>query len=123
MHVTGWSRYQGILVFALVLLTCSALFAGVTASIAGTVKDATGASVAGATVTATNAGTGVSQTQSTNAQGYYSFQYLPIGTYDIVVQQRGFKAYRRSGVVLNVNDALVVDAPLQVGEVKETVNV
>ena len=57
MRVTSWSRHQGILVSALVLLVCGQLFAGVTASISGTVKDPTGATVAGATVTATNTGT------------------------------------------------------------------
>ena len=123
MYVTGWSRYTGILVSALVLLVCGQLFAGVTASVSGTVRDPTGATVAGATVTATNTGTGISQTRATNSVGYYSFQYLPIGNYDVTVQHSGFKAYRRTGIVLNVNDALVVDVSLQVGEVKETVDV
>src|SRR5215471_10400035 len=122
MHVTGWNRYQ-FLVFALVLLCCGSLFAGVTASISGTVKDGSGASIGGATVTATNTGTGIAQTRNTNAQGYYSFQDLPIGAYEVTVRQAGFKTYNRTGLVLNVNDAEVVDAVLQVGEVKETVTV
>ena len=122
MHVTGWNRYQ-FLVFALVLLCCGSLFAGVTASISGTVKDGSGASIGGATVIATNTGTGIAQTQTTNAQGYYSFQDLPIGAYEVTVQQSGFKTYHRTGLGLNVNDAEVVDAVLQVGEVRETVTV
>src|SRR5712692_8517035 len=123
MHVTGWSRYQGILIFALVLLLCGQLFAGVTASISGTVKDPSGATITGATVTATNTDTGIAQTQKTNAAGFYSFQSLPLGHYDVQVEQTGFKTFRQTGLVLDVNAALVVDASLKVGDVKEVVQV
>jgi outer membrane receptor protein involved in Fe transport len=96
---------------------------GVTTSISGTVKDATGATVAGATVTATNVDTGIAQTQPTNTAGFYSFQSLPLGHYALEVQQPGFKAFRQTGLVLDVNSALTVDVTLQVGEVKEVVQV
>jgi len=115
MRATGWSRHQLVLIFVLVLLFSGQLFAGVTASISGTVKDASGATVAGATVIATNTETGISQKETTNAQGYYSFPYLPVGTYDVSIQQTGFRAFHNTGIVLLVNDAAVVDASLQVG--------
>jgi hypothetical protein len=121
MHVTGWSRYQGIL--ALVLLGCGQLFAGVTASISGTVKDPSGATVTGATVTATNTDTRIAQTQKTNTAGFYSFQSLPLGPYDVQVEQTGFKTFRQTGLVLDVNAAIVVDANLQVGQVSEKIEV
>jgi hypothetical protein len=123
MRATGWGRHQFVLVFALALLFSGQLFAGVTASVSGTVKDSTGAIIAGATVIATNTETGISQKETTNAQGYYSFPYLPVGTYDINIQQTGFRAFHKTGIVLLVNDAAVVDASLQVGEVKEAVEV
>ena len=123
MRITGRSNVQFILVFVLVFLVSSQLFAGVTASISGTVKDSTGATVAGASVTATNTGTGISQKETTNSQGYYSFPNLPVGTYDVSIQQTGFRTFRKTGLVLAVNDATVVDASLQVGEVKEAVEV
>src|SRR5216684_4839973 len=113
---------------AMALLTMTLLiggraFAGVTASISGTVKDATGAAVVGAKVTATNTETSIASSQPTNGQGYYSFQSLPLGHYDIEVQQTGFKLYRQTGLVLDVNAALVVDITLQVGQVSEKVEV
>jgi hypothetical protein len=95
----------------------------VTASISGTVKDPSGASIAGATVTATNTETGISQTQTTNGQGFYSFQSLPLGKYTIDVQEKGFKAYRQRDLTLDVNSALMVDATLQVGQTTEKVEV
>jgi hypothetical protein len=123
MQLAGWIRRQGFLVAALVLLVCSQLFAGVTASISGTVKDPSGASIAGATVTATNTETGISQTQTTNGQGFYSFQSLPLGKYTIDVQEKGFKAYRQRDLTLDVNSALMVDVTLQVGQTTEKVEV
>jgi len=113
---------------AMALLTMTLLiggraFAGVTASISGTVKDTTGAAVVGAKVTATNTETSIASSQPTNGQGFYSFQSLPLGHYDIEVQQTGFKLYRQTGLVLDVNAALVVDVTLQVGQVTEKVEV
>lgn len=112
-----------LLAGAMVCLLSMPVFAGVTASISGTVKDASGAIIAEATVSATNIETGAVQTQHTNAQGFYSFQSLPLGHYDIQVQEAGFKLFRETGLVLDVNAALVVDAVLHVGQVKEVVEV
>ncbi len=112
------------------LLCCLALFvagglvyAGVTASISGTVTDSTGAAIAGAAVTATNIATGVAASQQTNSQGFYSFQSLALGTYTIEVVQKGFKTYKQTSLVLDVNSALVVDVSLQIGQNSETIEV
>lgn len=105
------------------LLVAGAAYAAVTASISGTVTDSSGAAVVGATVTATNVATAVAVSQQTNSQGYYSFQSLPLGTYTIEVAQKGFKSYKQTGLVLDVNSALVVDVSLQVGQNTETVEV
>ena len=109
--------------FLLVLVAASLTHAGITASISGTVTDSSGAAIVGATVTATNVETGVAETQQTNAQGFYSFQSLPLGKYTVEVAQKGFKGYRQTGLVLEVNQALVVDVSLQVGQTTETVEV
>ena len=90
MQVSRLGKYLGALVFAVILLVGGHVYAGVTASISGTVKDATGAVVVGTKVTATNTETSIVSTQATNTDGYYSFQSLPLGHYDIQVQQSGF---------------------------------
>jgi Carboxypeptidase regulatory-like domain/TonB dependent receptor len=123
MFVTECSRRRGVLLFGIILLLCGQVFAGVTASISGTVKDPSGAAIAGATVTATNTGTGIAQTQTTNGQGYFSFQSLPLGKYTVDIQQKGFKAYRRTELTLDVDAALTVDVTLQVGQTTEKVEV
>jgi hypothetical protein len=116
-------RLRILALFLIVFLAGSLALAGVTASISGTVTDTSGAAVVAATVTATNVETRVAVTQQTNSQGFYSFQSLPLGTYTIDVEQKGFKTYRQTGLVLDVNSALVVDVALQVGQNTETVEV
>jgi len=121
---SGVSRLlRAMALLAMTLLIGGRAFAGVTASISGTVKDTTGAAVVGAKVTATNTETSIASTQPTNGQGFYSFQSLPLGHYNIEVQQTGFKDYRQTGLVLDVNAALVVDVTLQVGQLTEKVEV
>jgi hypothetical protein len=121
----GTQKLQRMLLTLLVILPLfgATALASVTASISGTVKDPSGATVVGATVIATSAETGIAQTLHTNEQGYYSFQSLPLGHYSIDVQQSGFKSFRETGLVLDVNSALVVDVTLQVGEVKESMTI
>ncbi|MBV9342153.1 MAG: TonB-dependent receptor [Acidobacteria bacterium] len=117
------TRRESVLIAAVTLLVCGQVFAGVTASISGTVHDPSGAAIVGASVTATNTATGIKQTLTTNGQGFYSFQSLPLGTYTLDVQQRGFRAYRQTDITLDVNDALTVDATLQVGQTAEKIEV
>ena len=115
--------FLSLIGLAIVLFVATALHAGVTASISGTVTDASGAAVQGAKVTATQVDTGVAMTLETNAQGFYSFQSLPLGKYTISVEQKGFKSYEQTNLVLDVNSSLVVDVSLQVGQSTEKVEV
>jgi Carboxypeptidase regulatory-like domain len=123
MQTSRIGIYFGLLVFALLLISSGRMRASVTASISGTVTDPSGAIVPHCTVTATSAETGVSTTQTTNAQGFYSFPSLALGTYSIKVEQAGFKAYTETGLVLDVNTALAVDVKLQIGQSTEQVQV
>ena len=102
---------------ALLLLAMSApLFAADGGSLLGTVSDQHDAVVAGATVTVTAATTGVKQSVVTDGRGFYSFQNLPVGTYDVAMDAAGFKPLRRTGVVINVDSKSVVDVSLSIGE-------
>ncbi len=97
--------------------------ASVGGSISGVVKDQSGAVVPGVTVIATNTLTGIKQKAVTDAQGFYAFPALSVGRYEIDVQQSGFKHLRQTGLVINVNTALRVDATLQVGTSTQEVEV
>src|ERR1700734_2250724 len=109
MKISKLAKCLCFLLFALALFFSGRLLAGTSASISGTVTDPSGAVIAGATVTATNVATSVASTQATNSQGFYSFQSLPLGSYTVDVKQNGFKSYVQTGLILDVNSALVVD--------------
>jgi hypothetical protein len=108
---------------ALILLFAGVAWAGEGGSVSGTVKDATDAVVPKVSVTATNTDTGIRQTVATDNRGFYSFPSLPIGHYDLEFQSAAFRPYRRTGIVVDANSSLIVDAVLQIGETTDVVMV
>jgi Carboxypeptidase regulatory-like domain len=98
-------------------------WAGVDGSVSGTVKDASNAVVPNANVDTTNIATGVRYKVTTNDRGFYSFPDLPIGRYNIVIEKTGFRPYQRTGITVDANASLIIDAVLQVGEQTEAVTV
>ena len=66
-----------------------------TATIRGTVTDASGGVLPGATVTITNTGTKDLRTAVTDDRGGYTFASLFNGTYEVKVELEGFKGVRR----------------------------
>jgi outer membrane receptor protein involved in Fe transport len=91
--------------------------------IRGTVTDQTGAAVTGATVAIINEGTNSRREASTGSNGEYLFLEVPVGSYEIDVDQAGFKKYVRKGIVLVLNEVAGVDVVLQLGASTERVEV
>jgi Carboxypeptidase regulatory-like domain/TonB-dependent Receptor Plug Domain len=93
--------------FAIVIV-CASAFTGsvahgqgiVTGTLTATVQDATGAVVVGAKVTVTKTDTNTVFTAATNAQGSFSLNDLPVGIYNVKIEDQGFS-------VLSVNDVHV----------------
>ncbi|HXM60591.1 MAG TPA: carboxypeptidase regulatory-like domain-containing protein [Terriglobales bacterium] len=118
-----FARNGLILSFALVALFALNCWAGAGGSVSGTVKDVSKAVVTNATVKATNLETGVQHQVATNGQGFYSFPDLAIGRYNITIQKTGFKPYQRTGIVIDADSALGVDAVLEIGVRAQAVTV
>jgi len=110
-------------VLAFVLLALALASASITGSISGVVTDKSGAIISGATVVATNTLTGVEATQKTDTKGFYNLPTLAVGTYTLEISQVGFKIYRQTGIVIDANSALRVDASLAVGSISEKIEV
>jgi Carboxypeptidase regulatory-like domain len=89
----------------------------------GTVTDQSGGAVAGATVTLINEGTHATREVQSGANGEYVFLEVSVGTYEIDASSKGFKKYARKGIVLDLNEVVNVDLPLQVGGSTEVVEV
>jgi outer membrane receptor protein involved in Fe transport len=94
-----------------------------TASIVGTVVDASGATLPNAVVTLVNLGTNLKTVAKTDSAGNYIATPLKIGNYSVAVEVQGFKGVTRTGIVLQVQDRLRVDFTLQVGSVSEQITV
>ncbi|MGC1436803.1 MAG: TonB-dependent receptor [Terriglobales bacterium] len=109
--------------YLFLFLAIGITWASIAGSISGLVTDSTGAVIPGATVVATDTQTGVKTTVTTDAKGFYSLPALPVGTYDLQVSQIGFKTYTETGLVINANSALRVDATLSVGTINEKIEV
>jgi hypothetical protein len=107
---------------AIALLTLT-LWASDGGSLLGAITDPSGRAVVGAKVTATETATGVKQTIATDGHGFYSFQSLPVGRYNVEVVAAGFKPLARTGVAIDVNGKAVVDASLTIGDKTDTVTV
>src|SRR3954463_12239347 len=84
----------------------------VTATITGTITDPSGASVAGAKVTAKDLDRGTDWPTTTNGDGFYKLPRLPIGRYEVRVEQQGFQKSVQSPVELQLNQAARLDFEL-----------
>jgi len=112
-------------VLLLALVCASGLLAqDITGSISGTVADPTGAGVPGATVTVTDLERNmVVRTTTTDGAGNYAAPLLPVSKYSVTVEAKGFKKTTQKDITLNVNDKLVVNIKLDVGDVQQEVTV
>src|SRR3984885_13374470 len=108
---------------AIAVLSSALVWASVGGSIAGTVKDPSGRVIPNAEVTLRESTTGISYQTHSDSKGLYTFPVLPVGHYELQVQATGFSGYQRTGVVLDTNAALTLDASLPVGNVAQTVSV
>src|ERR1700677_5123368 len=92
-------------------------------SVSGSVADASGSAVPDAQVTLTSAATGAKQSYTTGGDGLYSFVNLNPGEYRLDVEKAGFKHYKRESVIVQVAQAVRIDAIMEVGAVSQTVEV
>src|ERR1051326_811152 len=100
----------GILCLLLVCVTASAQT--VTGTLSGHVTDKTGAVIPGVKVTAVNATTGAVREATTNAEGFFQFNFVPIGTYDVTSAHDGFRVVKKTGVAVELNNNTVSDFSL-----------
>ncbi len=93
------------------------------ATISGTVADLSGALVAGAIVTGKNTDTGLARTAVTDNTGRYELFSLPVGIYEIHVNQSGFREAIRTGINLALGQDAEVNVVLRLGEASTKVKV
>jgi hypothetical protein len=104
-----------------VVLVASAARAEVGGKITGVVKDQTGSVIPGAAVIITNTQTGVKLTATTDQDGVFTFPVLSVGQYQIDVTSDAFKPYKKTGLVIDINSALLLDVTLQVKDQDQSI--
>ena len=113
-----------VVVIAAVLLVATAASAQSGSSIAGVVKDTTGAVMPGVTVEASSPAL-IEKVRSaiTDAAGQYKIVNLVPGTYTVTFTLTGFNTIRREGIELTAAFTANVNADLKVGSLEETITV
>jgi hypothetical protein len=113
-----------VLVFVLAFLSGNVLVAQeATAVLTGSVKDASGAVIVGAKVTLRNTQTNAARTATTDKDGGYLFNLVPIGNYDLKIEEAGFDTYIRKGITLEINQNARLDVALRIGKASQVVEV
>ena len=122
---TVFIRYIGFLILAFAFLgqIGNLLRAQTAGRISGQVLDQSKASIPGAKVTAVNTATDAQRVVTSDRQGRYVFDDLPIGPYRVSVEATGFQSQVRTGLELSVASTFVVDFTLPAGQVSSAVEV
>lgn len=118
------SRYLYVCCIGCVTMMLSfspALGQTVTGSITGLVTDPSGAVVVGAKVTGQNTETGVTTTAETNGAGVYTLRFLPIGTYTLAVDAKGFSPEKVAPFALEIDQTAKINVGLKIGATATTV--
>ena len=109
----------------LAILVCVSLARGqnVTGSITGVVTDPSGAVLTGANVVAYDLDTGVATPTTTNSDGLFRIEFLPIGHYQVTVTATGFEKGTIAPFSLEVQQTADFKVQLVVGSTTASVNV
>jgi hypothetical protein len=111
-------------VLALAVVIAVPAIAHAQASVAGQVKDASGAVLPGVTVEVSSPAL-IEKVRSvvTAGTGQYRIDLLPPGAYTVSFALPGFRAVKREGIQLTGTFTATIDAELRVGELQETITV
>ncbi|HKW63192.1 MAG TPA: carboxypeptidase-like regulatory domain-containing protein [Candidatus Acidoferrum sp.] len=92
------------------------------ATLTGTVFDASGAVVPDATVTLKNEASGDTRSTKSNGEGYFTFASVPPATYSVTVEKENFKTWTAKSIALTSDDKRnLTGIKLEPGLAKETV--
>ncbi len=109
------------ILFALVAVL--ALNAQQTATLSGTVHDASAGIVESASVKLINAKTGETFAGVTTNKGLYTIPLIKPGDYELVAEAPGFRQYRQTGIRLETGSSARIDFAFEVGAVVDAVTV
>jgi hypothetical protein len=112
-----------VALLVLLLWTSTLLGQASLGAISGTVKDPSGGVIPDAAVIVTNQSTGITTTRTSNADGFYSVEGLPVGQYKVDVKKDGFKESILQGIQIDPGQRRENDVLLSIGSATTQVTV
>lgn len=113
----------GLLAGWALLLAMNVAAQGIYATLTGVVSDPSQAVVSKAKVMLKDAQSGSQRETVANNDGYFTFASVPVGTYDLTVEAKGFSLFKVAGISLSGGEKRNVDVSLQVGATTQTVEI
>ena len=112
------------LALSLLLLTPLSLPAQVLyGSLTGNITDPSGAPIPKAKVEAKNTATGITKQAATDDRGFYAFNDLQQGTYNVTISTAAFASLIHEAVTIDANTTRRLDGRMQVAQINATVTV
>src|ERR1022692_2428589 len=111
--VAGWA----------LMLAANLSAQGIYATLTGIVTDPSQAVIAKAKVTLNDAQSGSQRDTVSNNEGYFTVASVPVGTYELTIEAKGFNPTKLSGIALGGGEKRNVDLSLKVGTTSETVEI
>jgi hypothetical protein len=107
--------------FTLTLLFCASLAfcQDPTGILEGKINDPSGALVPNAEVVLTNPSTGFTATQQSSSAGAFRFSYLPVGSYNLHVDMKGFASFDTTNIRVDVDRVVNLPITLAVAGTKD----
>ena len=95
----------------------------VTGRIAGTVTDPSMAGIPSVSVKITNTAQGLETKVTADEHGDFIFPSVPVGTYDILFEAKGFRSEKRTGLAVDTNADIQQNMTLQLSQQSQEVTV
>jgi len=109
--------------FGLILIAFALAAQTDRATITGSVTDIGGSAVSGVIITATHLDTNTQFKAMATDAGEFNLQSLPVGVYRVTIEHSGFKASVHENVRLVAGATARLDTKLQIGEVRQSIQV
>ena len=106
-----------VTLFSSIILTATAAaqISNTTATLEGTIADTIGAVIQSAEVKLRNTANNQTRTVQADEQGFFRASGLPVGTYEVRVEQPGFVPYVHTGITLTVGQTVRFNIELAPG--------
>src|SRR5512140_3099438 len=114
---------RSAVVLLVTLIAVATAYAQTNGRIIGQVNDPTGAVIPNVKVTLVNEATGASRTAETSKGGDFVLPEVPVGTYRLEFEAKGFKKSIRRNILLQLNQVITANQVLELGGTQEVVDV